>query len=113
VLGLDDGISRAARTTRGFIAALRAGRDIFPHFRNDFDAQFMRNMDAGELFGWLQKRRADRVLVAGSGSAIVGVYREPPSPSLILAAMNEIGDFLECAFIARPISQGIEVVDWE
>lgn len=113
ILGLDEGMSRSPRTTRGFITALRQGRDIFPHIRNDFDACVMRKRETGALFGWLQKRHADRVLVAGSGSAVVGVYRNPPSPSLMLAAMNELDDILECGFIARPVPQAIEVVDWE
>ncbi len=113
MLGITGGMCRAARTTRGFINAAAGGGNVFPFIRNDFDALSMRSKEAGELIGWLQKALPEKVVVAGSGSAIAGIFRNMPEPELAAKAMNELGGSLECAFVARPVSQGIEVVDWK
>lgn len=113
MLGITDGICRAARTTRGFVNAAMRGESVFSYIRNDFDALSMRSREAGELIGWLQRALPEKVLVAGSGSAIAGVFGNMPKPELAAKAMTELGEKLECSFVARPVSQGIEVVDWK
>jgi 4-diphosphocytidyl-2-C-methyl-D-erythritol kinase len=114
LLSLEEGVCRSARTTRGFANAIAAGGDFMSFVRNDFDlAMLKHNPDAGLLFGWLQGERADRVVVAGSGSAVIGLFRNEPPSDLPVRAMSQLGGMLECAFIARPAPAGLEVVDWE
>ncbi len=113
ILGLTAGVERTARTTRGFITALRGGLDVIPHIRNDFDAYALRSTITGRMFAWLQKRLADKVILAGSGSSVVGVFRKDLSRKLIGDAMTDLHDILECVFIEKPVQQGIEVVNWE
>lgn len=113
LLQLSDGMCRTARTTRSFRTALKGRRDTFQHMRNDFDLYMLRSEVTGSLFAYLQKMHAERVIVAGSGSAVAGIFKEKPAGDLTTEAFSELGDILECAFIARTAPQGIEVVDWE
>ena len=113
MLGLSDGICRSARSTRRFADAVKSGEDCYPFIRNDFDALLMKSREIGETFGWIQKTMPERVVLAGSGSAVVGIYKSTPPAEYASRAMRELDGKLECAFVASAAPQGIEVVDWE
>ena len=109
-----DGPARAARSTRKFTDSLDSGASVIPHMRNDFDLYLLKNMpEAGAVFGWLQSNGAEKVLAAGSGSAICGIYSTRPDADLAALAKEELGAILELAIHAAPHDSGIEVVDWE
>lgn len=113
LLGLEAGPSRTARTTFGFLSALISGKDIIPYLRNDFDLSLLKSHpECGRIFGWLQSNGADKVLVAGSGSAVIGIFRFNPGDSIAFRIMSELPDLLECAFLSRPAHSAVEVVDW-